>query len=259
MTGSDLFDLRGRVALVTGAGGGLGTAFAGVLAGAGATVVCADLDLATARRSADAVTETGGAARAVQVDVTDESGVADMVAGIVRDLGGLDILVNNAGIGDRRAVPVHRMRVQDWRQVLAVDLDGVFLCMRAALAVMTEQRRGKIVNIASVYGLRGSGTAPIAGYAAAKGAVVNLTREVALQYAASGIQVNALCPGFVRTDLSGGVYRDPTFVARLEAQVPMGRIAEPSELRGALLLLASGASDYMTGQTVVVDGGLTAR
>jgi NAD(P)-dependent dehydrogenase (short-subunit alcohol dehydrogenase family) len=109
-----------------------------------------------------------------------------------------------------------------------------------------------------MYGLHGSRVAPIAGYAAAKGAVVNLTRELALQYAALGIPVDALCPGFVRTGLSGGGYDDPAFVERLEAEVPMGRIAEPPELRGALLLLASAASDYMTGHALVLDGGVSA-
>lgn len=153
---------------------------------------------------------------------------------------------------------LHRVRTADWRRVQAVDLDGVFLCTRAALGVMVPRGRGKIVNVASMYGLHGSRVAPIAGYAAAKGAVVNLTRELALQYAALGIPVDALCPGFVRTGLSGGVYDDPAFVERLEAEVPMGRIAEPPELRGALLLLASAASDYMTGHALVLDGGVSA-
>jgi NAD(P)-dependent dehydrogenase (short-subunit alcohol dehydrogenase family) len=181
-----------------------------------------------------------------------------MVRRTVSELGGLDVLVNNAGIGDPRSVPLHRVRTEHWRRVLAVDLDGVFLCSRAALQVMHAQGSGKIVNIASMFGLAGARIAPIPAYSAAKGAVVNLTRELGLQYAGSGIQVNALCPGFVRTGLSGGVYDDPEFLARLRAQVPMGRVAEPAELRGALLMLASAASDYMTGQTLVVDGGCTA-
>lgn len=249
------FDLTGRVALVTGAGRGLGRELSSVLAAAGATVVCADLDAVGARATADGI---GGAAIALELDVTDEERVGEALPRVARELGGLDVLVNNAGIGDPRSVPLHRVRTEHWRQVLAVDLDGVFLCSRAALAVMVERGHGKIVNIASMFGLTGARISPIPAYSAAKGAVVNLTRELGLQYANAGIQVNALCPGFVRTGLSGGVYDDPAFLARLESQVPMGRIAEPAELRGPLLLLASAASDYMTGQVLVVDGGCTA-
>ncbi|WP_181779997.1 SDR family NAD(P)-dependent oxidoreductase [Pseudonocardia pini] len=253
MTYPEPFDLTGRVAVVTGAGGGLGRAFAGVLAEAGATVACAERDLAAATATAAPL-----GAVAVELDVTDEDQVAEVVPRLAAELGGLDVLVNNAGIGDLRSVPLHRVRTEHWRRVLAVDLDGVFLCSRAALAVMVEQGSGKIVNVASMFGLSGARISPIPAYSAAKGAVVNLTRELGLQYAAAGIQVNALCPGFVRTGLSGGVYENPEFLARLQAQVPMGRIAEPAELRGALLLLSSAASDYMTGQTLVVDGGCTA-
>jgi NAD(P)-dependent dehydrogenase (short-subunit alcohol dehydrogenase family) len=251
----DPFDLTGRVALVTGAGRGLGREFASVLAAAGATVVCADLDGSAARATAATL---GGGAVGVGLDVTDEDQVGAVLPRVAGELGGLDVLVNNAGIGDPRSVPLHRVRAEHWRQVMAVDLDGVFLCSRAALALMVERGHGKIVNVASMFGLTGARISPIPAYSAAKGAVVNLTRELGLQYATAGIQVNALCPGFVRTGLSGGVYDDPAFLARLEAQVPMGRIAEPAELRGPLLLLASAASDYMTGQVLVVDGGCTA-
>lgn len=252
------FDLTGRVAVVTGAGGGLGSEFASALSEAGAIIVCADIDVGSAEKTAAAVRESGATALGVELDVTDESSVIDMVQRTVCDLGGLDILINNAGIGDPRSVPLHRVRAEHWRQVLAVDLDGVFLCSRAALAVMVEHGHGKIVNVASMFGLSGARISPIPAYSAAKGAVVNLTRELGLQYATAGIQINALCPGFVRTGLSGGVYDDPAFLARVEAQVPMGRIAEPAELRGPLLMLASAASDYMTGQVLVVDGGCTA-
>ncbi|HVW43576.1 MAG TPA: SDR family oxidoreductase [Amycolatopsis sp.] len=244
--------------MVTGAGGGLGTEFADVLAEAGASVVCADVDRATAKRTAELLRGRGAVAVDLELDVTDERVVDEAVARVVRDLGGLDVLVNNAGIGDPRSVPLHRVRTRDWRRVLDVDLDGVFLCCRAALRVMVHRGAGKIVNVASMFGLAGARVAAIPGYAPAKGAVVNLTRELGLQYAGAGIQVNALCPGFVRTGLSSGVYEDPEFRERLAATVPMGRVAEPRELRGALLMLASAASDYMTGQMLVIDGGCTA-
>lgn len=239
------FDLSGKVALVTGAAGGLGAEFAATLLGAGASVACADLDASTLGGTID-----------IGCDVTVPEQVEAMVRRTVDELGRLDVLVNCAGIGDPRAVPAHRVRIEDWRRVLAVDLDGVFLCCRSALATMVEQGSGKIVNVASMYGMAGGARlAPIPGYSAAKGGVVNLTRELGLEYAANGIQVNALCPGFVRTGLSGGVLHDPDFLARLSAHTPMGRVADPSELRGAILFLTSAASDYMTGQTLVLDGG----
>jgi NAD(P)-dependent dehydrogenase (short-subunit alcohol dehydrogenase family) len=255
---SSYFDLAQRVALVTGAGGGLGREFALTLAEAGATVVCSDVDSARAKETAALITAQGTAAHALQLDVTDEAAVDDAGARIAGELGGLDVLVNNAGVGDRRSVPLHRVRTEDWRSVLDVDLDGVFHCSRAALRIMVERERGKIVNIASMFGLAGARIAPIPAYSAAKGAVVNLTRELGLQYAATGIQVNALCPGFVRTGLSDGVYDSPEFLDRLASVVPNGRVAEPADLRGALLMLASAASDHMTGQTLVIDGGYSA-
>lgn len=255
---SDVFDLSGRVAIVTGAAGGLGGAFSAALATAGATVVCADRDGERAQRLAGDLRAAGGCAVSLQMDVTNHVGVSYMAESTISRFGRIDILVNNAGIGDPRAVPVHRVKVDDWRQVLSIDLDGVFLCSRAVLGHMAEQKRGKIINVASMYGLRGSGSTPMAAYASAKGAVVNFTRECALQYAADNVQINALCPGFVRTGLAGGVYDDQSFVTMLESQVPMGRIAEPEELCGPLLLLASSASDYMTGQNLVIDGGVCA-
>ncbi|SEA62215.1 MULTISPECIES: glucose 1-dehydrogenase [unclassified Mycobacterium] len=252
------FDLTGQVALVTGAGSGLGRQCAVVLSQAGATVACADRDMATAAATAEIVSSAGGKAVSVELDVTDASRVDCVVEQISESLDGLDILVNNAGIGDPRNVPLHRVRTEDWHRVLAVNLDGVFFCSRAALRIMVASGSGKIINVASMFGLAGSRTSPIPAYAAAKGAVVNLTREMGLQYAAAGIQVNALCPGYVRTGLSSGVFDDPTFAARMSATVPMGRIAEAPDMSGALLLLASPASDYMTGQVLVVDGGYTA-
>ncbi|GAC1593670.1 MAG: 3-oxoacyl-ACP reductase FabG [Acidimicrobiales bacterium] len=251
-----IFDLTGRTAIVTGAGGGLGREFALVLAEAGACVACTDLDEAAAKRTLDAL--CGGSGLAVKVDVADEQQVEAMVARCLQELGSVDVLVNNAGIGEPRSVPLHRVRTDDWRRVLAVDLDGAFYCSRAVLGHMAERGSGKVVNIASMYGLQGSALSAISAYSAAKGAIVNLSREMALQYAPYGVQVNALCPGFVRTGLAGGVYDDPEFLTRLVATVPAGRIAEPAELRGALLLLCSAASDYITGQTLVVDGGVSA-
>jgi NAD(P)-dependent dehydrogenase (short-subunit alcohol dehydrogenase family) len=255
---SDIFDLRGRVAVVTGAGRGLGRAFAETLVQAGASVAVLDIDGVAAEAVAGELRSSGGTAVGAALDVTDEFAVTDVVDQIVAEFGQVDVLVNNAGIGDPRTVPLHRVRTEDWRKVFAVNLDGTFLCSRAVLGHMVTRQSGKIINVASMFGLMGARISAIPAYAPSKGAVVNLTRELALQYAANGIQVNALCPGYVRTGLSDGIYENPTVVETLNASVPMGRIAEVAELRGGLLMLASSASDYMTGQTLVIDGGCNA-
>lgn len=254
----NLFDLSERVAIVTGAAGGLGAAFSVALARAGATVVCVDRDGEGAQRLVSDLRASGACAESLQTDVTNSAAVTYMAESTMSQFGRIDILVNNAGIGDVRAVQVHRVKIEHWRRVLSIDLDGVFLCSRAVLGHMAAQKRGKIINVASMYGLRGSIGTPMAAYASAKGAVVNFTRECALQYATDNVQINALCPGFVRTGLADGVYDDQSFVTKLESQVPMARIAEPEELCGPLLMLASSASDYMTGQALVVDGGVCA-
>lgn len=141
-----------------------------------------------------------------------------------------------------------------------MDLHGVFYCARECLKVMVGQGSGKVVNIASIWGITGASSVfPIPAYNAAKGAVVNLTREMGLQYATQGIQVNAICPGFFRSRLAGGAYDDPDFVAAITEFTPMKRVAEASEIRGAAVFLASAASDYMTGQMLVLDGGVLAK
>jgi NAD(P)-dependent dehydrogenase (short-subunit alcohol dehydrogenase family) len=256
----DLFRLDGKVALVTGAGSGLGRQFAEVMAEAGADVACADIDAESAKATASAVEGLGRCAAAIGCDVTDEAQVAAMVTRTVEVLGRLDILFNNAGIADPEALLLHEYPTANWRAVLNVDLDGVFFCAREALKVMVGQQSGKIINIASIWGLAGSSSLfPALAYNAAKGAVINLTRELGLEYATQGIQVNALCPGFYRTNLSRGAIDDPQVRDSINAFIPMGRIAEAAEIKGPALFLASAASDYMTGQTLVADGGCLAK
>lgn len=255
-----MFRLEGKTAFITGAGGGLGREFAEAMAEAGADVVCADLDLAAAEATAKLVDAHGSKGLALHCDVSSEEGVRDTFADAKRVFGKVDILFNNAGIADRVPARLHEYATGDWHRVIDVDLHGVFYCAREGLKLMVEQGHGKIINVASIWGLAGaSSVMPIPAYNTAKGAVVNLTRELGLQYAADGIQVNALCPGFYRTGISDGAYDDPDFVAALTEFTPMGRIAEASEIRGPALFLASAASDYMTGQTLVVDGGCLAK
>lgn len=254
MKAAEVFDVRGKVALVTGAAAGLGRAMAQALAANGARVVLADVDEARLAETAAVMAGTGATVAAVPCDVTDDAAVRAAVGVAVDRFGALDICIANAGITDARPGLIHRTDDADWRRVLDVDLNGVFYTCRAALAVMLTQRRGKVVTVASMWGLAApAGAFPRPATAAAKGAVVNLTREMALHYADKGIQVNALCPGIFQT---AGRPRDP---AAALAYTPMGRLGRPEELAGATLFLCSAASDFMTGQTLVIDGGVLAR
>jgi NAD(P)-dependent dehydrogenase (short-subunit alcohol dehydrogenase family) len=252
------FNLDGKVALITGAASGLGIVFAEAMAEAGADVVCADV-LETVHETVRKIEKLGKKGLALICDVSREEDVLAMMKSAVDAFGRLDILFNNAGIAEETPKPLHEYTTQEWNRILAVDLQGVFYCAREALKIMVKQESGKIINVASIWGLAGSsGLFPVPAYNAAKGAVVNLTRELGLEYAPLGINVNALCPGFYRTNLGGGC-DDPEFVKAVRAFTPMGRQAEPDELKGAAIFLASSASDYMCGQMIVTDGGVLAK
>ncbi len=262
----DMFRLDGRVALVTGAGGGLGRVFAQVLAVAGARVCCADVDRAGARETADLITAVGGQAYAQAVDVTDTASVDALAAGLQAH-GRLEVLVNNAGIATRTA-RIHEMPVADWDRLHAVNTRGVFLVTRACLPLMLRAGKGSVINLASVAALVGVTPelpAVAANYSASKGAVAAFTRQAAVEYAADGIRFNAIAPGWhLGTNLgreSLGSWQPEqlqAFLAGIEARTPMRRTAQPQELAGLCLYLASDASGFMTGQIIANDGGWTA-
>jgi NAD(P)-dependent dehydrogenase (short-subunit alcohol dehydrogenase family) len=254
-----LFDLKGRSALVTGAGSGLGRVFSQALAAYGAAVTCADIEFDWAEETAAIIRESGGDASALQVDVSDESSVAEMAGALTSSV---DILVNNAGIAAGLG-RVHELASDAWRHVLAVNLDGVFYCTKAVLPQMVERRRGSIINISSVFGLYGVAPDILARahYAASKAGVAGFTKQLAVEYAQDRIRANAIAPGWhggtrLGSDARAAGRRD--IDARITDLTPMKRYGKPEELAGLVLYLASDASSFVTGQIIAHDGGWTA-
>jgi gluconate 5-dehydrogenase len=254
MRARELFDLTGRVALVTGASRGLGLALARGLAEAGATVALNGRDEARLAGAVSTLAADGLRAHPARFDVTDPAAVADGVAAVERSIGRLDVLVNNAGI--QRRAPLETVTEATWREVLETNLTAPFLVTRAVVPGMIARGRGKVINITS---LADSVARPtIAPYAAAKGGLRQLTRAMAVEWARHNIQVNGIGPGYFRTEMNTALVEDPEFDAWVRSRTPAGRWGEPSELVGAAVFLASAASDFVTGQIIYVDGGVLA-
>jgi NAD(P)-dependent dehydrogenase (short-subunit alcohol dehydrogenase family) len=251
---SSLFDLRGRVAVVTGASSGLGARFAAVLHTAGATVVVA------ARRK-DRLDELAGRLddRVIPVacDVTLDEDCEALIDSAASVTGRIDVLVNNAGVAE--VVAAEEEPGDRFRQVIDVNLNSVFVLSQLAARRMIAAGQGSIVNIGSILGLVASAPIKQASYAASKGGVVNLTRELGCQWARKGVRVNCIAPGWFASEMTAAMWDDPASTRFVHSNCPMGRIGDAHELDGALLFLASDASSYVTGSTIPVDGGWTAR
>ncbi|WP_198409943.1 SDR family NAD(P)-dependent oxidoreductase [Microlunatus flavus] len=252
--------LEGRVALVTGAAGGIGAAIARGMAAEGARVVVADVQ--DGARTVGEIEAAGGQALAVTCDVADPAQVDAAVAATVEAYGSLDVLVNDAGISGGSG-PAHELDVETWLRCVAVNLTGPFLCVRAAMPHLLASGRGRVINIASTYGIVGAPGAP--AYCATKGGVVNLTRQLAVDYSPLGVRVNAILPGYIDTDMGGyraslGPEGAAAANARRDAAAalqPIGRQAHAEEIATVAVFLASDESSFMTGAIVPVDGGCT--
>ena len=251
---SDRFSLDGLTALVTGAGTGIGAAIAVALAEAGANVACHG-NRHSPEETAAGVRALGRRAHVQPGDLADPATPAALVETTVAGLGGLDILVNNAGIIRRK--PAAEATDEDWDDVLAINLSAVFRLCRAAGRLMLARGRGKIVNIASLLSFQGGITVP--AYAASKGGVAQLTKALANEWAGKGVNVNAIAPGYVRTENTAALEANETRNRQILERIPAGRWAEPSDLAGAAVFLCARASDYVNGHVLAVDGGWLGR
>jgi NAD(P)-dependent dehydrogenase (short-subunit alcohol dehydrogenase family) len=250
-----LFDLTGRVALITGGGAGLGRQMAEGLAEMGANLVLCARKQERCEQAAEELRGLGVATLGLGCDVTSPESIQLVVDAVVARFGGIDILINNAGTS--WGAPAEEMSLEHWNKVIATNLTGTFLCSQAVGKIMIGQRRGKIINIASIAGMAGSPEALDAiGYSASKGGVITMTQDLARKWATHGIYVNAIAPGWFPTRMSSAVI-ERNREAFLKS-IPLARFGNDHDLKGAAVFLASSASDYVTGQVLVVDGGQTA-
>ncbi len=251
----DLFDIRGRKALVTGAGRGIGKVLALTLAEAGCDVALAGLHPDNLELVSAEIYKMGVKALTIQADVSSKNQVDSAFKLVEKEFGHLDICVNNAGISLQ--CPVEEMPEENWDRIMNINLKGVFLCSQAAAKLMIPRKKGSIINIASISGTAVNVPQKQGVYNTSKAGVVMLSRSMAVEWAPYGIRVNSLSPGYIKTEmtLSTMAHLFPVW----ESLTPMGRLGEPADLRGALIYLASDASSYLTAHDLIVDGGYTAR
>ncbi len=255
MSTLDLFDLSGKAALVTGASRGIGQAIAVALAGHGADVAVNSRDRQALEKVAGQIEDSGRRAAVVPADLTDAAAAAGMVQSAIAELGHLDVIVNNAG-GTAFMVPFTDLRFAGWEKVMRLNVESVVHVLQAAGPHLLERGKGSVINVASVAGL---GAAPgLTPYGASKAALISLTRSLAVEWAHAGIRVNALCPGWTATELNRNLWENEEASRAMTALIPMGRWGRPEEMAGLVVLLASDASTFLTGQAIAVDGGQSA-
>ena len=251
------FNFEQKAVLVTGAGSGIGRATALAFAESGAHVMISDVDETGLRHTASLIGEHTSQYASAYCDVADEKSVRSLIEATEKKFGKLDVAFNNAGVGGEMSKTADQT-VAAWQRVIDINLTGVWLCMKFELQSMLKTGGGSIINTASVAGLVGMHSAP--AYCAAKHGVVGLTKNAALEYAKSNIRINAVCPGGVKTNMTESADKMyPGFLTKLAKHEPMGRLAEPEEIAGAVLWLASDAATFMTGHALAVDGGFVAR
>lgn len=243
-----MLDLNDRVAIVTGAARGIGAVIARLLAEQGATVAVADMNTVGAENTARQISSAGFSAMSVEVDVAGEASIANMIQSVIKEYGKIDILVNNAGVNNNAPIP--EMKLEEWDRIININLRGTQLCSKEAIKEMVKRRYGRIINIASMAGQIG-GLKVSPDYTAAKAGILGLTKAYARYGAKYGINVNAVSPGFIETDMTKG-RDDPN-------SVPVGRLGTPEDVAKAVYFLASPLSDYITGTTLDVNGGLLMR
>ena len=249
----DLFDITGKVALVTGASKGLGRAMAVGLARAGASLALCGRSMADLEETQREVEQLSARAGSYRMDVLDRDGIREAVDAIRKDFGEIDILVNNAGVNIRK--PVTQLAEEEWDLVLDTNLKGYFLVAQAVVPHMIRRGRGKIINISSIMGT--VALENLVAYASSKGGVVQMTKVMAIEWAKHNINVNAIGPTYFETPLVAALRDDPDRFRFINERTPMGRWGQPEELEGTVIFLASRASDFITGQTIYVDGGWT--
>lgn len=248
--------LENKIAIITGAAGGIGEETARVFAKEGAKVVLSDVDTDRGEKAAESIRAEGGEARFIAADVSDAKAVEALVRQTVEAYGRLDVMVNNAGIGGEQ-VPMAELSVEGWQQVIGINLSGVFYGMKYAIPRMLEHGGGAIVNVASILGEVGFNLA--SGYVAAKHGVVGLTHNAALEYSAQGIRVNAVAPGFIRTPLVEQLLEDEQTNQMLVQLHPIGRLGRDDEVANVIAFIASDRASFVTGAYIPVDGGYLAR
>ncbi len=252
----DQFKLKGKTAIITGAARGLGKAMATGLAEAGANIVIPDLNYQGAQDAAEEIAEIGVKTMALEIDVTDEDSVFNMADRTIKKFGTIDILVNNAGIVVHESA--EKMSKENWQDVINVNLTGVFLCSKAVANFMISNNGGSFINIASMSGYIVNYPQPQVSYNASKAGVIQMTKSLAAEWAKNNIRVNAIAPGYMETDMTKKyVEKNPEVKKHWIEPIPMKRMGKPEELKGTVIYLASTSSSYMTGHTLIIDGGYT--